>query len=175
MNVKPVFLAVTLLSAPVAAQTAAAPPPIQVVDGARRLPAPVFIPSPVPSSSTNPVRAVAVVMMLGTETLWRGTLKVGGGVPARFSLSEPAGDVACDNSLGSFGRQGRQIELSLSAMQPSRAGVTYMLNARYSRPAADQPCGGTRAISLDQRFGWDGNETLRFEGDGGLRITIGKP
>lgn len=175
MNVTPVCLGAMFLSVSVAAQTPVAPS-APVIDAMRHPPPPVFVPTPSSSSSVIAVRGVAIVMMLGTETLWRGTLKVGGGMPARFSLSEPVGSAAaCDASLGYSARPGRQIELSLSATQSPRAGVTYNLNARYSRPPVDESCGGTRAVSLDQRFAWDGNETLRFEGDGGLRISIGKP
>jgi hypothetical protein len=172
------LLNLALAAAPTVAQTPAPPPPVAVppLSHDLRPPPPVMVPSPITVSAAIPLRSIAIVMTLGTETLWRGTLKVGGVVPARIPQSESA-DLggACDTDPGIYGRQGRQIEMTVSAMQSPRAGIVYMLNARYSRPARDMPCNGGRSVSLDQRFTWDGKTSLRFEGDGGLAITLASP
>lgn len=170
MSVRAIFAAATCcLAAPAMAQT----PPLMVAPPPPVPPRAAFPPVP---SDPVPVRDFAIVMTMGNETLWRGTLKVGGGTPGRISSSEAA-DIspACAEVVPTYGRPGRQVELSLFANRMPKKEVVYTLSARYSRVVPSEPCNGTRAVSIDQRFVWDGTESLRFEGDGGLRVTIAKP
>lgn len=150
----------------------APPPPAPSI--ARKAPVVASMRTPMQTMSAMPVRPVKLVFQLGTTILWSGTLNVGGTMPARVSISEPVETASDCTDMPAYGRAARQVELTISRNRMFGGEDGYMLNARYSRPPEDD-CGGSRSIGIEQRFGWDGSGTKRFDGDGGLRVTLSRP
>lgn len=150
--------------------------------GAGQAPALLALTSPAPppplvrtverTRTQIPIQPVKVTMSIGSTILWSGTLNVGGNRQARVSLSEPvANDAQCDDNDYNDGMREFSLTLSATRMSPQQNG--YWLNATYSRPSTNMSCTrGTRSVSINQRFDWAGSNSLTFEGDGGLKVTL---
>ena len=142
-----------------------APPPPAAV----RVPPPIFV-SPAISETdrTSPV-PVRVSVYLGRETLWTGTLSVGGAA-ARLSINEAA-SVQSDCELPNYRANSRTIEVTLGR-QMSRNKDSFNLTARYSRPAQDGLCPtGSRQVSVEQLLTLPSG-SVTVEGDGGFRVVL---
>lgn len=143
-----------------------APPPPTAV----RVPPPVFHEVPLASEPERmPPVPVRVSVYLGSETLWTGTLSVGG-APARLSINEAA-SVQSDCDLSSYRTNSRTIEVMLGR-QTSRNKDSFNLTARYSRPAQDGLCPtGSRQVSVEQVLALPSG-SITVEGDGGFRVVL---
>jgi len=147
-------------AAPAVERPVRTPPPITVVPPSRR--------------DLLPVIPVLVEFSAGSATLWRGELNIGEGTPARVSISEPMPtDGTCERAYQD--RTTRQIEFSLARTRSNIEGGLFQLTARYVRPADEgDNCGGSRTVSIEQRFNWPDGKRKTFDGDGGLKVVLSR-
>lgn len=136
------------------------PPPVTIIPSTRRDPMPVV--------------PVFIELSAGSSTLWRGELNIGEGAPARVSISEPM--PTNDACVGAYqDRATRQIEFSLGRIRSNMDDGLFQLTARYVRPAdGGDNCGGSRTVSIEQRFSWSDGKRKSFDGDGGLKVVISR-